>query len=147
MPAKLFLRDISPFLKIVDFPAMVWTSDHLSTAGDGVYSIDHAPPLHLPSSNPLPTDTAVRSYLSSLVASRKTWVPPRTFSPNGMEYSVKMYGGKHASGAWFAPELIVHYEPDYNAEVFKKINRETGKRYVGDSPPGSTYLDSFSPGT
>ena len=110
---------------------MVWTSDHLSTVGDGVYSIDHAAALPPPSSDALPTDTTVRAYLSSLVASRKAWVPPPTFSPQGTEYPVKVYGGKHLNEAWFSKELIVHYEPDYNHEVYKTIRRDTGARYVG----------------
>jgi hypothetical protein len=109
---------------------MVWTGDHLSTVGDGVYAIDHVPSLHLPSSNPLPTDTAVRAYLSSIVTSRRTWVPPPTFSPGGMEYGVEVYDGKRTDGAWFAKELVIHYEPDYKGEVFKKIRRDMGRRYV-----------------
>jgi len=110
---------------------MVWTSDHLSTVGDGVYSIDHAATLLLPSSHALPTDTNVRAYLSSLVTSRKAWAPPPTFSPQGMEYPVNVYGGKHLNEVWFPKELIVHYEPDYNHEVYKIIRRDVGARCVG----------------
>lgn len=116
-----------------DFHALVWTSDHLSTAGDGVYAIDHAPALPLPSPSPLPTDTAVRAYLNSLIASRRAWVPPPTFSLGGMEYSVNLYDGNRTDGAWFAKELIVHYEPDYEREVFRKIRRDVGVRCVGNN--------------
>jgi len=117
-------------LTFMHFPAMVWTSDHLSTVGDGVYSIDHTATLPLPSSHTLPTDATVRAYLSSLVTSRKAWAPPPTFSPQGMEYPVNVYEGKHLTGAWFPKELIVHYEPDYNHEVYKTIRRDMGARYV-----------------
>jgi len=117
-------------LRIVDFHAMVWTIDHISTVGDGVYAIDHPSALHLPSSRVLPTDTAVRAYLSSLVTSRRAWVPPPTFSRQGMEYTVNIYAGKHSGPAWFAKELIVHYEPDYNQDVYKKIRFDMGVRCV-----------------
>jgi hypothetical protein len=56
-----------------------------------------------------------------------------------MEYEVNLYEGKHPTGAWFAKELIVHYEPDYQQDVFKKIRRDRGRRYVGDNS-GSTLL-------
>jgi len=47
-----------------------------------------------------------------------------------MEYTVKVYGGKYVGSPWFAPELVVHYEPDYNEEVYKNIRRDIGRRYV-----------------
>src|ERR1700733_12342410 len=117
---------VASSLRIVDFRAVVWTIDHLSTVGDGVYSIDHAhlDPLQYPSSNSDPAHTAARAYLSSLVTSRRTWVPPPTFSPQGMEYAVNVYGGKYRGDPWFAPELVVHYEPDYNEQVYKNIRRD-----------------------
>jgi hypothetical protein len=114
-----------------DFHALVWTADHISTAGDGVYAIEHAPALHLPSSHPLPTDTSVRAYLSSAVASRRTWVPPPSFSNRGMEYSVEVYNGTHGGALWFSKEFAVHYESDYNDETFKRLRRDNGRRYVG----------------
>jgi len=119
-------------LRNVDFRAVVWTSDHLSTVGDGVYSIDraHLDPIQYPSSQSDPAHTTARAYLSSLVTSRRTWVPPPTFSLEGMEYVVKVYGGKYVGSPWFAPELVVHYEPDYNEEVYKNIGRDIGRRYV-----------------
>lgn len=125
MPAKY---DRKPLSINIDFHALVWTSDHISTAGDGVYAIEHAPALHLPSSHPLPTDTSLRAYLSSIVASRRTWVSPPSFSYSGMEYNVKVYDGTHRAGLWFPTEFAVHYESDYNHETFKKLRRDCGRR-------------------
>lgn len=97
--------------------------------GDGVYSIDHAQDLHLPSSTPASTDLDVRLYLKSVVNSRRDYVPPPTFSAKGQEYTVKLHAGE-IEGSWIPQELVVHYEPDYKHEVFAKIRRDQGRRYV-----------------
>lgn len=46
-----------------------------------------------------------------------------------MEYTVALHVGEHP-GSWIPQELVVHYEPDYKHEVFKRIRRDQGRRYV-----------------
>jgi len=117
-------------LTFIHFHALASTDEHISTAGDGVYAINRAHALPAPSSHSLPNDTAARTYISSLVASRRTWIPPPTFSREGMEYGVNLYEGKYKGWIWFPVELSVHYEPDYKADVFTTIRRDSGVRFV-----------------
>lgn len=52
------------------------------------------------------------------------------FTSKGMEYTVELFDGKMENKVWIPKEVIVHYEPNYEHEAYKRVSRHTGRKAV-----------------
>ncbi|KAF8333036.1 uncharacterized protein EI90DRAFT_3153808 [Cantharellus anzutake] len=117
----------NPRLTFLRFPALSFTSHHLSSASLGVYGVTDGDRLDLitPAAS-----AANRELIRNILEERKEATVPRhnpfqLFSPEGYEYVVKLHNATFSGWLWFPLRYSVHYEPD-----FKLADAMGFRRYV-----------------
>ncbi|KAL0958355.1 hypothetical protein HGRIS_000497 [Hohenbuehelia grisea] len=122
-------------LTFIRFPGMVESRYHLSSTLSGVFAIENPGYWNSTSSALEPAHVSMRAALSKTLDERRTLPRQPTFSPEGKEYTVKLYEGQWEHFLWFPQRYAVHVEVD-GAQTWEG----SYKRYVYRKEPyGPVY--------